>query len=347
MSKQEIEFPKITVIVPVYNTEDLVERCVRSILHQTYPKEALEVIAVDDGSTDATPQILRKLAETDPNLHVIRQENAGTSAARNTGIKAATGDFIGFVDADDYLEEDMYEELMGAIRRSGARMAQAGRDERAQDGSALPPVTQVPEKEEIVSSKEFLSSLLLHEGDASFCTKLTRRSLFDDGHLFPEGELNEDFSLMVRMLDELPFLVRIPKRCYHVCYRSGSNSRTDGRDPLQFPSVFEDIVRNALWVQKRLEGKDRELEQKAKRFALVQHLDYLMHIPVPLMTGENLFYRQTAAYLRSHLGQILTNPYLSTKQRLYLGILSLCPRTARAVHAWSMALRGKNRNRPQ
>ena len=186
MSKQEIEFPKITVIVPVYNTEDLVERCVRSILHQTYPKEALEVIAVDDGSTDATPQILRKLAETDPNLHVIRQENAGTSAARNTGIKAATGDFIGFVDADDYLEEDMYEELMGAIRRSGARMAQAGRDERTQDGSALPPVTQVPEREEIVSSKEFLSSLLLHEGDASFCTKLTRRSLFDDGHLFTE-----------------------------------------------------------------------------------------------------------------------------------------------------------------
>ena len=107
MSKQDIEFPKITVIIPVYNTEDLVERCVRSILHQTYPKEALEVIAVDDGSTDATPQILRKLAETDPNLHVIRQENAGTSAARNTGIKAATGDFIGFVDADDYLEEDM------------------------------------------------------------------------------------------------------------------------------------------------------------------------------------------------------------------------------------------------
>ena len=241
----------------------------------------------------------------------------------------------------------MYEELMGAIRRSGARMAQAGRDERAQDGSALPPVTQVPEKEEIVSSKEFLSSLLLHEGDASFCTKLTRRSLFDDGHLFPEGELNEDFSLMVRVLDELPFLVRIPKRCYHVCYRSGSNSRTDGRDPLQFPSVFEDIVRNALWVQKRLEGKDRELEQKAKRFALVQHLDYLMHIPVPLMTGENLFYRQTAAYLRSHLGQILTNPYLSTKQRLYLGILSLCPRTARAVHAWSMALRGKNGKSPR
>lgn len=101
---------KITVIVPVYKTEQFLHRCVDSILNQTYTD--LEVILVDDGSPDACPVICDLIAKKDSRVQVIHQKNAGVSAARNTGLRAATGDYLTFVDSDDYLEPQMYYSMM-------------------------------------------------------------------------------------------------------------------------------------------------------------------------------------------------------------------------------------------
>ena len=110
----------ISVIIPAYNVEEYIDRCLNSVLSQTYSN--LEVIVINDGSTDSTAAIIKKY-EIDPRLMLITQQNAGVSAARNAGIAAATGELLTFVDSDDYLEPDMYERLHAALTGSGADMA--------------------------------------------------------------------------------------------------------------------------------------------------------------------------------------------------------------------------------
>jgi len=103
----------ISVIVPVYNVEKYLNNCVESIINQTYKN--LEIILVDDGSTDNCPQICDEWAKKDDRIKVIHKKNGGAASARNDGLGFATGDYIAFVDGDDYLSADMYEKLMNLI----------------------------------------------------------------------------------------------------------------------------------------------------------------------------------------------------------------------------------------
>ena len=102
--------PKISIIIPVYKVENYLERCVQSVLKQTYPN--LEIILVDDGSPDNCGTICDNYANENSNVSVIHQKNQGISAARNNGMKVAKGDFFGFVDSDDIIEPDMYLSLI-------------------------------------------------------------------------------------------------------------------------------------------------------------------------------------------------------------------------------------------
>ena len=113
--------PKISVIVPVYKTEGLLDRCVESIVGQTY--ENLEIILVDDGSPDNCPAMCDAWAEKDSRIRVIHKENGGVSSARNAALDIATGDYIGFVDSDDWIEPEMYSSLIQKISESGKNIA--------------------------------------------------------------------------------------------------------------------------------------------------------------------------------------------------------------------------------
>ncbi|MBP3826185.1 MAG: glycosyltransferase, partial [Butyrivibrio sp.] len=114
----------ISVIIPAYNIEDLLEKCVDSVAAQDYPKDLLQIIVVDDGSTDGTPGKADELADKYSNVQVIHKKNGGSSSARNVGIDAATGDYLGFVDSDDYISGIMYSSMMEAAMRTGADMIQ-------------------------------------------------------------------------------------------------------------------------------------------------------------------------------------------------------------------------------
>lgn len=114
----------ISVVVPVYKVEKYLEKCVKSILKQTYTN--LEIILVDDGSPDKCGQLCDELAKIDDRIKVFHKENGGLSDARNYGVERANGEYIGFVDSDDYIHENMYEELYKAIKRSGTSIAECG-----------------------------------------------------------------------------------------------------------------------------------------------------------------------------------------------------------------------------
>lgn len=112
---------KISIIVPVYKVEPYLRMCIESLVSQTYRN--LEIILVDDGSPDGCPAICDEYALNDSRIKVVHQENGGLSDARNTGLEIATGEYVAFVDSDDWVEKDMYEKLISAIERTGADVA--------------------------------------------------------------------------------------------------------------------------------------------------------------------------------------------------------------------------------
>ena len=114
----------VSVIIPAYNIEDYIGRCLDSIISQTYKN--LEIIVVDDGSRDYTGEILDNYAKKDRRIKVIHKENGGVSSARNKGIEAAEGDYIGFIDGDDLIEPGMYKTLVDLLEEENADIAHCG-----------------------------------------------------------------------------------------------------------------------------------------------------------------------------------------------------------------------------
>lgn len=123
---------KISIIVPVYKSEHYLHRCIDSILAQTY--QNIEVVLIDDGSPDRSPQICDEYARKDDRIVVIHQKNQGVMAARKAGIEASSGELIGFVDSDDFIEQDMYAFLAKILQENQADIAQCGFDSRSESG---------------------------------------------------------------------------------------------------------------------------------------------------------------------------------------------------------------------
>ena len=251
MNSSVTKQPLISVIVPVYNIIPYLPRCVESLRTQTY--ENLEILLIDDGSTDETPALCDRLATEDERIRVFHKKNGGPSSARNFGLQQAGGEYVGFVDSDDYVDADMYERLYGAIEKTGMPVAQVGRDEIDKDGNILPNICEPVATEQVIPAEGFLKELLMHRGDCSFCTKLLRKDLFTIEQ-FPVGALNEDFHLLVKMLTReesaVPGIACIPGQAYHVFYRPDSNTRDKNR----FSRVFADNIDNADMVLALVSG---------------------------------------------------------------------------------------------
>ncbi len=346
--------PLISIIVPVYNTKEYLPRCVESLQRQTYSN--LEILLVDDGSTDGTGEICDLLAERDERIRVFHKENGGTSSARNVGIDKAKGKYLGFVDSDDYVDAKMYELLYHAIVKYGVKAAQIGRDEIDPMGNLLPDICVPPEQDVCISPEKFLEELLMHRGDCSFCTKLIAKEVFCGGNAeassgevpcgcgdgkergrFPEGVLNEDFFLLVQLLEYIGPIVSLTPQMYHVFYRVGSNSRKENKD--NFSRVFADCVINADIVSELVEKEYPELSDIAFRFSVFQRLEYMLHIPIAQMHAENEMYRSVVKYLRKNWKKSMVNPILTAKNKLYHTLFAAAPRKLRQLHG---LLRGKN-----
>lgn len=340
----EANTPLISIIVPVYNIIPYLPRCVESLQRQTYRN--LEILLIDDGSTDDTPALCDRLAESDERIRVFHKENGGPSSARNFGLSQAQGDYVGFVDSDDYVDADMYERLYWAIAETGMPIAQVGRDEIDKDGNILPNICEPVSKQQIIPAQDFMKELLMHRGDCSFCTKLLRKDLFRVEN-FPEGALNEDFHLLVKMLTHssdgsncgddtpeataVPGIVCIPGQAYHVFYRPDSNTRDKNR----FSRVFADNIDNAdmvLDLVQRTWPEQTELAQIAFRFGIFQRLDYMLHIPIAQMTADNTFYRNVVKSLRQGWWRAMRNPYLTKKNKCYHTLFAIAPRGIRVLH---------------
>lgn len=171
----------ISVIIPVYNTNVYLRQCVESVIAQTYKK--LEIILVDDGSTDDSGTLCDHLAARDERIKVIHQPNGGAGAARNTGIKAAKGEFVAFVDSDDWIDPEMLEYMREKLRRTGSDIAVCGfryEYRHRTDVKGPMPAPAVYETQEVM--KMLMEQKYIHSLP---CNKLFRREMLD-GTFFAE-----------------------------------------------------------------------------------------------------------------------------------------------------------------
>lgn len=210
----------ISVIVPIYNVEQYLSECVDSILNQTYTN--LEIILVDDGSTDNSGEMCDEYALKDARIVVLHKKNGGLSDARNAGLSIAKGDYIGFVDSDDYIRNDMYEKLYNLCQKYDVKLACA-RWNFDGKGEFIPP--EDSNEEIVLSAKELLINIF-SKNTKRFATisvwdRLYHRSVID-GLLFPKGKNYEDQVYSVKAIINAGKCAYLNQTLYYYRVRNGS-----------------------------------------------------------------------------------------------------------------------------
>ena len=212
----------ISVIIPVYNVEKYIEQCIESIINQTYKK--IEVILIDDGSIDKSGAICDEYAKIDKRIIVIHKENGGLSDARNKGIDIAKGEYITFVDSDDYVKENFIEDLYTAIINNNAKLSICNIIMVDEDGNTIENLGFSSDK--LVNGKEILKGICeyrnLIEGIVAW-NKMYSKDFFKENR-YPKGKIHEDEFLTYKIL-YFANKVAITNRFLYY-YRKNDNSIT-------------------------------------------------------------------------------------------------------------------------
>jgi capsular polysaccharide biosynthesis protein cpsI len=208
----------ISIIVPVYKVEKYLEKCVKSILNQTYTN--LEIILVNDGSPDECGRLCDELAKVDNRIKVFHKENGGLSDARNYGVERASGEYIGFVDSDDYIHESMYEKLYEAIKKSGTELSECGVTRVYKD--MLRPHYEGEDYFLILDKQEYLGEYLENRRlyGSAWC-KLIQRDLAKKIK-FPTGKIYEDAFYTLELLENVNKFTIISGNYYYYYIRENS-----------------------------------------------------------------------------------------------------------------------------
>ena len=244
--------PLVSIIVPIYNVEEYLNKCLDSIINQTYKN--LEIILVNDGSTDGCGNICDEYAKRDNRIKVIHKKNGGLSDARNAGMNIALGDYIGFIDSDDYVELDMYELLIKNIINTESDISICScyylyGDKPSIEGKIQNIFMEMDSEKAIKTMNTF------GYYGVGVWDKLYKRSILN-GIKFPIGELSEDWFVMFKILDRAKKIVYDSTPKYYYRQRNGSithnkkvnyNPMYASKEALDFVKLkYPNIVESAL-----------------------------------------------------------------------------------------------------
>ncbi|WFE22741.1 glycosyltransferase family 2 protein [Solwaraspora sp. WMMD937] len=246
--------PRASVVVPVYNTEAWLGAALASIDRQPRRTE-LEVVIIDDGSTDSSSEIARDYARRAPGVRYVRQDNAGLGAARNHGVRLATGNYLGFLDSDDLYPDGGLDHLVDIAERAGAPVAVG-------DMHGFPPRPSPPWRAEIVGPARTIGSVAeapLLIGNPSACNKVFARDLVDQvGAEFTEGSAFEDVLFTVPLLVRSPLTALSPRLVYLYRQRGNGSSIMEGRfrpvKIMQHLNIIERLVAGSSDVAPEVAG---------------------------------------------------------------------------------------------
>ncbi len=307
----------ISVIVPVYKVEAYLNRCVDSILGQTYKN--LEVILVDDGSPDGSGAICDAYAEKDARVRVIHKENGGLSSARNAGIDIAKGEYLAFVDSDDWIEPETYKTMLELAKKHNAKMVCGGRYD-VDDDTMARTVGLCPVKEEVITGEEMLGRVFLWDNcDSSACDKLFHRSLYDRVR-YPFGVVCEDVAVFYLLAEQTERVVLCPKPFYNYFHHKGTITTTAiSPKTFHFQQHTDTIYPYAL-------AHFPNIKNQARYFRIRS----LVHGITVVSQAENCVgnkfmpqYRDCCRELRKHITFIITSPLVRGREKRTWLIMAL------------------------
>lgn len=227
----------VSVIIPVYNVESYLPECIESVRNQTH--KLLEIILVDDGSTDNSGILCDKYSKTDERIKVIHKANGGLSSARNAGIRKASGEFISFIDSDDWVDNTMLEKLLIPCLETGSLLSMCGSYIVFSKENIR--VRKCPSKTECVSLEEFWIKLLkTTEGDFISCDKLYHRSLWKN-YKFPEGKVYEDIRILYKVIEQSELISTVDEPLYYYRIRNAAITSTFNPQILELVDVGAEI----------------------------------------------------------------------------------------------------------
>lgn len=306
---------KISIIVPVYRVESYLKKCINSLINQSL--RDIEIILVDDGSSDDCGKICDEYAKKDNRVRVIHKQNEGLSEARNVGIMAAESPYIGFVDSDDYVAEDMYEILYENLVKNNAEVSVCG----LYDCYCNKKVPQFAGNEFLIlDNKQALKTAL--EGvkfSVNAVNKLYKKELFLEVK-FPKGKLSEDAFTIPKILSKASRIVFDSAPKYYYIHR-GESITTSSFKPQDF-NVVEAYKKNLKFVKNNF----KDLTPQAE-FRLLWSYTYVFD---KMILSENFkdkkCYKEIIAILRKNTLKMTLNPFFSLKRKLVMFILLASPK---------------------
>lgn len=257
---------KLSVVVPIYNVEKYLVKCIQSIVNQDYLN--LEIILVDDGSPDSSPQICDEWAKIDSRIKVIHKTNGGLSDARNIGIEVASGEYITFVDGDDFIKKDMYSKMMNSINKTGAEIAVCGR--YIYDGK-VEKKYHCLDSEKLYDSKTALKEMLCGGTvEEAVWDKIYKRELLYNIR-FPVGEVNEDIIVMPKILVNSSKIIHVGEALYY--YRKNNYGISKSGYNQKKSVVIKHIKDVKLYINSVYPDMNNELMIFQGRYSYSQLLD--------------------------------------------------------------------------
>lgn len=242
---------KVSIIVPIYNVEKYIERCIKSILGQTYKN--LEIILVNDCSTDKSIEILKKIIKDDERcIYIEKKENSGLAAARNTGIKIATGDFLAFVDSDDWINIEYVQKLLNAIQKNNADIAVCDYATVSENGKFEVANSLFP-----LNNESNISQKIAYIRNHSVTKLINRKSFLAEDLLFPEEITRaEDMGTIIPLLTKAKKIELVDEPLYYYFQRNNSlSNKVEKNKKLNFYDKAYGLI-----VKRSKKGFEKEIE---------------------------------------------------------------------------------------
>ena len=316
----------ISIIVPAYNIEPYIGRCLDSILAQQY--KTIEIIVVDDGSADETGKIIDQYASIDQRVIPIHKENGGVTSARIEGIKKAAGEYIGFVDGDDYIEPEMFEKLLDNVIKYRADISHCGYQMVFPNRVEYYYNTgRVVQQDKITGLKDLLSGLFVEPG---LCNKLYHKKLFHallHKNVMPTDiKINEDILMnywLFKAADSAVFEDFCP---YHYILRKGSAATS---------ALNEHKLKDPIRVMRIIQQDSTDIPE-VNRIVEERLTRQLIGISILSVKKQRElirpFRKEIRNELRKKLMSILSNSYMSKSVKIKAVWVSLFPSSYRWIH---------------
>lgn len=310
------EMPLISIIVPVYNVEKYLYRCISSIRNQII--NDIEIIMINDGSTDSSGVLCDELKKQDNRIIVIHQKNKGLAGARNTGLLYASGKYIGFIDSDDWITQDYYENLYTFIKKYDADIVSCSFSRAKEQITKSYSKTQ---RFKVMNRKEsiewFLSSAIAGGiNDVSCCTKLYKREMLHDLK-FQEGIIYEDMVFNWFAINRCNCYIKTFEKKYFYFVNDNSITRNS------FSNKSYDLIKGAEIIKKSYNGKDKQIIKLISEYSAKTHFSVF----IKMLRSKNIDFENMNKELKKvkqdyHL---LMHSPLSLSRKIILFIVVLLP----------------------